>query len=262
MRKIIVAVAFAGAMTPLHAQSQYPFERLLAPIFLSEPLAGAYGSIWTTRLVGRNESDAVVDVGVGNPIGTCPQPPCGIRPGRSFSLTSGFQRVDPNGGAFVYVGSPGIGRVIFSLRVQDTSRQSQTYGTSLPVLRASDMYTTTLQLLEVPTDRRFRVALRVYDYDLPADHFARLRIFDATNDFNSIPFVDTVLHLQSPDFNSYEAVPGTAVFTDLVSAFPQLASVSLVRIQIEPVSADMRFWAFASVTNNETQHVTTIVPNK
>jgi hypothetical protein len=49
--------------------------------------------------------------------------------------------------------------------------------------------------------------------------------------------------------------------TDLTAAFPQLASAQLLRIVLDPVSADLRFWAFVSVTNNETQHVTVITPN-
>ena len=33
-----------------------------------------------------------------------------------------------------------------------------------------------------------------------------------------------------------------------------------VRVRLEPVEPGMRYWAFATVTNNETQHVTTITP--
>lgn len=33
-----------------------------------------------------------------------------------------------------------------------------------------------------------------------------------------------------------------------------------VRAEIEPLTEGLRYWAFVSVTNNETQHVTTITP--
>jgi hypothetical protein len=32
------------------------------------------------------------------------------------------------------------------------------------------------------------------------------------------------------------------------------------RIEIEPTLPDMRVWAFVSITNNETQHVTLVTP--
>jgi hypothetical protein len=40
----------------------------------------------------------------------------------------------------------------------------------------------------------------------------------------------------------------------------ELADVPRVRVDVEAVSAGLRFWAFASVTNNATQHVTVVTP--
>lgn len=38
------------------------------------------------------------------------------------------------------------------------------------------------------------------------------------------------------------------------------AGVDRLRIEIESNSSDLVFWAFASVTNNETQHFTAVTP--
>jgi hypothetical protein len=56
-------------------------------------------------------------------------------------------------------------------------------------------------------------------------------------------------------------VPGHARITDLVSAYPVLTGVERLRIEIEPLTPDVRFWAFVSTTNNETQHVTVTLPD-
>ena len=57
-----------------------------------------------------------------------------------------------------------------------------------------------------------------------------------------------------------DSVPGYAQFVDLVAVFPQLAASETIRVEITPISPGLRFWAFAAITNNETQHVTTITP--
>jgi hypothetical protein len=268
LKRLIEFMLFTLATTaPLSAQLQAPYERVLVPIYLNSPIPGAYGSIWTTDFTARNESTSTVEVTGGRLPSSCPQPPCGYQPLSTFSPAGVF--VNPNGGLFFYVGAPGAGKVTFNLRVRDLSRQALTWGTSIPVVREAQTYTNTLQLLDVPTDSRFRVALRVYDFDLPSGRSVQLRIYDQTKD-KPFPIqtenllVNTVLQLSLPASpgTQYDAIPGSAVITDLIGAFPQLASAPLLRIVLDPVSSDLRFWALASVTNNETQHVTTITPNK
>jgi hypothetical protein len=158
--------------------------------------------------------------------------------------------------------------VIFNLRVRDLSRQALTWGTTIPVIREAQTFASRLELLDVPTDARFRVALRVYDFDAPNSRSVRLRIYDRSKD-NPVPtlppqtaLVDVVLRLETPVEDVYGAIPASAAVTDLIGAFPQLSSAPIVRIVLDPVSTDLRFWAFASVTNDETQHVTAITPNK
>ncbi len=263
---VSLSVFLVITAVPAPAQLQPPYERVLVPIFIATPVPGAFGSLWATELIARNEAASLVEVTVGLPQCVL-QPPCGYASMTTFR-PEGLFRPNPNGGVFVFVGAPGAAKVIFSLRVRDLSRQALTWGTAIPVIREAQTYTSRLELLDVPTDARFRVALRVYDFDAPNSRSVRLRIYDVSQDnrISGLPpqtaLVDVVLRLETPVEDVYSSIPGSAVMTDLIGAFPQLSSARIVRIVLDPVSTDLRFWAFASVTNDETQHVTAIAPNK
>jgi hypothetical protein len=47
---------------------------------------------------------------------------------------------------------------------------------------------------------------------------------------------------------------------DLLQRYPALIAHETVTIEVTPVRPDVRLWAFVSVTNNLTQHVTLIAP--
>src|SRR5712691_7997574 len=139
-----LAVAYFLIFTPAaYAQGvQFPYEKVLIPILTSSILPGAHGSLWTTELVARNESDQYVEI--GTIIGPCQiECPVGQSPHATFHI--GEFTPDPNAGEFLYIGAPGAGKVSFSLRVQDISRQLQTWGTAIPVVRERDVYTSTLE---------------------------------------------------------------------------------------------------------------------
>ncbi len=275
---VLALLAVAGT-TQAQPISQTPYERVLVPITVSAPLPGAYGSVWTTALTVRNDSDEAVVV-TTTPVALCGEcPPVPPRTTFNFPLVV----PDQNLGAFVYVGSPGFGKVTFMLRVQDVSRQAQTWGTQIPVVRERNVYTGKLQLLDIPVDSHSRSALRVYDFDPPAPaapRAVRLRIYDMCgigpidSHCSNDPLVDSVLTLATTPESSeaYPDHPAGAMIGNLIDAFPQLASVpptvlpsgkfrpASVRIDIDAFSPGLRFWAFVSATNNETQHVTTIAP--
>ena len=59
----------------------------------------------------------------------------------------------------------------------------------------------------------------------------------------------------------YSTTPEYAQISDLVGAFPQLAGKGPLRILIGAVAKGQApFWGFVTVTNNDTQQVTTITP--
>ena len=252
-----------------------PEQRFLVPIAPNVRIPGAHGSLWTIDLVAHNNSDSGVIVS-----GCCCAIPegCGFHQANSTFFTGESTTLDPNGGEFIYVSDPRA--VTFSLRIQDISRQATTWGTSLPVVPPQGAFKTTLHLLDVTVDPRFRSALRIYDFDSlgPDPTYVRLRIYDlcglspVDRDCNRPPLVDTNIALVPRQTTTTPSVPATSMIGDLVAAFPQLANVkpavlvgperpASIRIDIDPITLGLRFWAFASVTNNETQHVTVITPN-
>lgn len=266
---------------------QAPYERVLIPVLLGEPVAGAFGSQWTTDLVIRNESDEYVWIIQSAPSGcvaSC-QP---TAPPHTLLRQSLVVTQNPNPlGNFLYIGRPGQGKVSLGLRVQDVSRQASTWGTAVPIVQEKDVFTGKLQLLNVPINGNFRAAIRVYDFDTSTSNptAVRMRVyemcgvgpFDNTVAFPcnpAPPLVDTVIPLQPSGQNAsltYPSYPGVAFVADLTSAYPPLAQlaprpsdptgIARVRIDLDPVTPGLRIWAFASVTHNETQHVTVITPN-
>jgi hypothetical protein len=55
-------------------------------------------------------------------------------------------------------------------------------------------------------------------------------------------------------------VPNVGLISDLAAAIPELASVDRYDIIVSPTVDDAEFWAFVSVTDNDTQQVFTITP--
>ena len=45
-----------------------------------------------------------------------------------------------------------------------------------------------------------------------------------------------------------------------LALLPELSAADRIRIEVTPLVTGLRFWSYVSVTNNETQHVTTISP--
>lgn len=251
--------------------------KVLVPIVPSiyGPTAGAYGSRWTAELVARNHSDTAVDVASG---GGCAIPEgCGTTHGPRTTFVPYIATANPNAGLFLFVSEPDA--ISFELRVQDLSRQSDTWGTSIPVVREADTSTTTLHLLDVTVDSKFRSSLRVYAFDLAPlsdEPKVRVRIYDLCGigvldaQCSNTPLVDSQLDLPFVDDRIF---PESAMIGDLVATFPQLAKVqpvlvgagplrpAAVRVEIDPMNPGLRFWAFATVTSNATQQVTAITPN-
>jgi hypothetical protein len=92
--------------------------------------------------------------------------------------------------------------------------------------------------------------MRVYSVD-PARYFPR--------NSNS----DTLLSETTPVFAVPSDGGGTTscpAFIEIsLSTLPQLTGQQRIRVEIEPLVAN-KYWAVASVTHNDTQHVTVITP--
>ncbi|MDQ3280536.1 MAG: hypothetical protein M3Q69_03905, partial [Acidobacteriota bacterium] len=159
----------------VHAQSAAS-ERLLIPIAITVPVPGAFGSLWTTELVARNSGATPVHLRNIAPV--CP--PIGASCGSEADIGAEQSAVvmpeATDRRAAIIEATPGE-RLAFSLRVRDLSRQLETWGTEIPVVRERDLRSGTITLVNVPVSSAFRNTLRVYDIDALTDAEVRIRLY-------------------------------------------------------------------------------------
>jgi hypothetical protein len=208
---------------------------------------GANGSLWTTESVLVNLGADSIDVLRVFPF-----------PINSTHVTAGARQPldfvwQQGAGALIWVPRWALGSLAVNSRVVDVSRQSQTWGTELPVLRCDQLATAVTQI-NVPTDPRFRDMLRVYIPNFVSFRFRVIgkpmvgdeTLFDITRDIQ-LP------HLAPPDVTP--GLPASAAIS--LETLPNFRAADRLRLTI---TADLPIWAFVSVTNNETQHVTLVTP--
>lgn len=233
------------------------FERVLLPI-LTPPVLGAHGSEFRTefRAFHRNDN-ALMVYGL---FSDCGEVPCFNGDDRGFYLApsseiGGGTNVWMSGtpGAFVWVPRAPENELSMHLRVYDVSREATNFGTEIPIVHEDEMRTEPLTLLGVPTDSRFRNTLRIYGtFGWSVDVTVEGPGYQATQQVD-------LSEPQSP----FE--PAYGVFTN----FP--TNVGPVRVTvvapppdilIYPLPPPPPFWAFVTVTNNDTQHITVISPQR
>ena len=237
---------------------QESFDRgtVLLPLIWTGETQGGYGSRWKADLTIYDRETGFIEL----------DPRFLPGPG------------DPNPSRFLSVGDilsssrDFTERVTTQLRVHETSRQGETWGVAIPIVRDTDLHVERVTLAAVPTDSRFRVALRVYMVNgmrltgavtLPF----RIRFFPGESQ-NAI--AEDIVSVTTPYATRLE-IPQEPLYPaiyqnhDLVRAYPSLGAHAAVRIEIEPaallpLNRVPLFWAFVSVAHKETQHVTIISP--
>lgn len=220
------------------------FEPVLFPVMVQGP--GAFGSRWSTEVVLRNDNDYTFPVNSIFDVLLFSIPD--RRPPAHF--TSGTSTTRAPNGYLLYVPRQASPRIFFGTLVRDLSRQAEALGTEIPVVREKDFFDRSFTLLNVPTDARYRVALRLYRIDDRST--LRIRIHQMFSEDS--PLVDDDIAL------SPAGTHRVAYIGDLIAAYPQLAGKGALRIDVDTSVPSRASWAFVSVTNNETQHVTVISP--
>lgn len=252
---------------PAAGQATHPppegFQKILLPLILREAVPGAFGSCWATELRIYNDSDAHIRFAPGF-CARFARPQCdvgAVPPRAEIVFTEGvFLEGDPNPPAtLLYLHPDTMSSIHLSLHVRDLSRQAFTAGTEISVIRESELLTGKSFFLNVPPSTvsinqtesaGFRRTLRLYDFDSRPDAEVVVRVYLRGS---SRPLVERTIHLTGGT-DSYK--PGYAQF-DPIEGLDVRESV---RVELTPVTRGLRYWAFVSVTNNETQHVTTITP--
>jgi len=237
------------------------FERVLLPIFL-QPIFGAHGSEFVTDFQAYNRSELpILMYGLQHECDALPcygPPDGGLYFAPRWGLAGSDVQYGGNPGAFVYVPRSQANDLAMQLRVYDVSREATNFGTEIPVVREDDLIFADITLLGVPTDARFRNTLRIYG---TWGWNVIVRIEGAGGYLAE--HVVTLSESQTP----YD--PAYGVFT----AFPNDIGPVRVTIDIEPpdcciidplppLPSPPAIWGFITVTNNDTQHITVISPQR
>jgi hypothetical protein len=233
------------------------YEAILLPIY-SPPISGAFGSEFITEVTAANRSEVGVSIlGIDESCFITSPPSPGPFVPRTIEAGVGRTReISTNcsdwPARLLYLRSGETDRASFNIRVHDTSRNASSHGTSIPVVRQSDFTTKPIVLPGVPYDPRFRVTLRVYALEGGV-------VLVSVNDLS------TPLQLQ-PGSNAFEPAYGQMTIPNPAVALPGTFTISIVPPS-SPVGPPpglpntYRYWAFITVTNNDTQEITTITPD-
>jgi hypothetical protein len=225
-------------------------ERVLLPVF-TQPVRGAFGSEFHTRLRGATHggppAQFLTAFGIAETCQVfCPQPEKDLTDwGVTFSFRDNGTSYEPNGkpGRFLFVDRNHIDALSLNLRVFDVSRAGLNFGTQIPVVRESDFKPGRLTLLGVPADTRFRNTLRIY----------------------AVRPVEVDVLVNGSVNRSMFLAPGATIFDPAYAQIGDLPSggedMQISILETGPTDGPPTpIWAFVTVTNNETQLITTIAP--
>lgn len=252
---VTVANAFEFTGDPNDA-----FDPILFPIFMP-PVQGAFGSEFHTRARLWNESPSETVLLYGRDTACYLFTPHldGLIPlelqqnGIDQQLLTGC--------------SESVGRIFWvkkdhdtiaaNLRVTDVTRQAASHGVEIPVVHRDDFPESgRISLLGVPIDPKFRNTLRIYSL-AKRPQTVSVQVGNTSHQIT----------LQ-PGQNLFE--PTYAQFTDFPLPGDLPAGQETIRVVIDAIPAcpicplphiEPPIWAFITVTNNETQQITTITPN-
>jgi hypothetical protein len=266
----ILLLVASGSLFPSGAVAQGSFERILIPVYVPEPLPGAHGSLWVSEFVAFNGTSQPVSFVFADDICPVTCPFQALPPGEVVHHT--LRPITDSVGRFYHLSREAADGISLNLRIRDLSRQRETWGTEIPVVRERDFLNERSVLVNVPIASRFRSMLRVYDVDASGTAFAHVRIIGAPEGQPDQLLYETLLPLpvEESERNVYNDISAPVPFRPgigtllldpiLEELFGSQMTDLVTRIEISPAGGNFRFWAFVSVTNNETQHVTTITP--
>jgi hypothetical protein len=159
----------------------------------------------------------------------------------------------------LYVEKSQARNIAFNLRFSDISRSLIDGGVEMPVVREAEMLDRTAQLFDVPLTPGFRVLLRVYDVAYSSSAFSVLVFPQAENEDQPVVYWGQIQATTAVgnEFRS-KAAYGSLDITSLLRETRQWPEKA--RIEIVPLTPGSRFWAFASITSNDTQIVTLVTP--
>lgn len=233
------------------------WKRVLLPVVMRN-MPGLNGSIWETDITALIESDSF-DLFPR----ACVRTQCFVQvPLRRPFRPSDYGVAGPSAkpATFLYSRAEQSDRVKYNLRVRDLTRTSETWGTEVPAVREEEFRTTPILLMPLPVDPLFRTTVRIYDFDAREGAQVTVHVYADQETEPRATLVRTFTTWpEKVTTASLPVYPGY-IQLDLGEAGAALAGAETAWIRIEPRSEGLKFWAFASVTNNPTGHVTTVTP--
>lgn len=249
IRKIALLSTLLTAFA-LHAQIPWQVtERYLLPIF-TPPVHGAFGSEFHTSLYVTNRANTPVTMVFANAgCIICIQTPGmgAIAVPANGDLGPATFEYNGNPGRFVYVMTQATSPLSMNLRVHDVTRDDRSFGVEIPVVSDSEFFAERIVLTGIPTDARFRNTLRIY-----SESADTVTLTIQGREPVLVPLTSNIGDPLDPKY---------AMYTD----FPVDAGVIHITIDAPPLPPGpplipSPIWAFVTVTNNETQVISTITP--
>jgi len=217
------------------------FEPILFPVSFQGP--GAQGSQWLTEnFIYASEPAFFRD----------PLPCANCSPTPNAFSKQLFNDGNP-WGHVLYAIRGTTDSLALASRIRDTSRQAQTAGTEVPVVREND-FRAQLRFLNVPVDSRYRVMLRLWsfgEYPQFIVNVDSLALDVAPLSVTRIP--GTAMWFGSIDVTSLVSKGSTNPTSVLV--YPSGYGSCCASQQFPPI------WGMLSITNNDTQQVTIVSPH-
>ncbi|HEV7488466.1 MAG TPA: hypothetical protein VGQ65_22555 [Thermoanaerobaculia bacterium] len=223
------------------------FEPILFPVSFQGP--GALGSQWVTENFMSSETLAFFRDRV---------PCCGSIISSSVQL---LNNANP-WGHVLYAIRGTADSLHLASRIRDTSRQAQTAGTEVPVVRERD-FRSRLNFMNVPVDAHYRVMLRLWSIgDNPFGNNPPFTVAVPVSLVTTeVPFLAIPMTKITGTAMSFGSIDVTSLLTR-TPANPNTLRVypSGYRSEAVPL-AFPRIWGMLSITNNDTQQVTIISPH-
>jgi hypothetical protein len=251
----VLNVLFAACVVlsaPVSAQQQDSRERLMLPVSPSTVFCG-YQSRYDTRLVIFNGSERSLE-----PL--CFGTHCGeIEPARGAAIEGPVVLVPLP--SFMYVPRETASDLRLKLVVESSHREGEaSFFTELPVVRERE-FAHRVDLVGVRIDEGYRQTLRIYGLDVPAGTEVRMRIHDLESNEVLHEHIHPLHALADGAESAVDMAPTFSMECDLSSHDTSLRGKHL-RVELQPLkSSGAKIWAFVSITNNDTQHFYTILPD-
>ena len=248
MRSVLALLVLSSAL-PLAAAD---YEQLLLPIAPSV-VHCAHDSRFETRLLAFNTNEH-------GRTSVCTDRECGELAPMGAKEFLG----DDAGGtplpAYIYLPKNAADDLELSIVVESShiDRIEERSFTELPVIRTSEFRSGKMQFIGVRMDPEFRQSIRMYGLDGSSFAVVMMRVYS----LESGELLHECEHLLMPigetDAQGLHTRPSFSMECDMSEHVA--ANGQKVRIELEPVTEGLKYWALISVTNNRTQGFYTVLP--